>query len=80
LASQTICGSKLIRSLDVWVISATPEWVNDRPMSAVRMRMLSMADANRSTRELMRSSILRRQGSRLNFKDASLFGGLLSVA
>ena len=57
--------------------TATPEWVSDRPTTAVRMRMLPMGDANRSTMELMRSSILRRQGSRLNFKDASLFGGLL---
>jgi site-specific DNA-methyltransferase (adenine-specific) len=60
--------------------SATPAWVADRPTSAVRIRVLPMSAANRNTQELMRSSILRRQGSRLNFKDASLFGGLLNVA
>ena len=60
--------------------SATPGWVRDRPTTAVRMRMLPMGGANRKTMELMRSSILRRQGSRLNFKDASLFGDMLNVA
>ena len=60
--------------------SATPEWVNDRPTGAVRMRILRMDNANRNEMELMRSSILRRHGSRLNFKDASLFSGLLGVA
>ena len=52
-----------------------PAWIPDRPIGQARVKLLSMPATKWNEREHMRSSIFRRPGSRLNFKDSSLFGG-----
>lgn len=54
--------------------SACPEWVQDKPKGHAKLRILPMNDAHPDDRERMRSSLFRSFGSRLNFKDRSLFG------
>jgi site-specific DNA-methyltransferase (adenine-specific) len=53
--------------------AAVPAWLPDRPVGKPHLRYLAMPHVKLDDRERMRSAIFRRDGSRLNFKDASLF-------
>lgn len=54
--------------------AAVPPWIEDRPIGKAHVRLLSMPKTSSNDRERMRSSIFQQAGSRLNFKDRSLFG------
>ena len=53
--------------------TAVPSWLQDKPVGKPCLRYLAMPHTKLNEREQMRSAIFRRDGSRLNFKDASLF-------
>lgn len=60
--------------------SACPEWMQDKPQGHARLQILPMSKAQSDDRERLRSSLFRRAGSRLNFKDRSFFGGTAGAA
>jgi hypothetical protein len=53
--------------------TAVPDWLEDRPVGKPRLKYISTPGASLNDREQLRSAVFRRCGSRLNFKDASLF-------
>jgi hypothetical protein len=55
--------------------AAVPDWLKDRPVGKPRLKYFSTPMASMNDREQLRSAIFRRCGSRLNFKDASMFSG-----
>jgi hypothetical protein len=54
-------------------VAAVPTWIQDRPMGKPRLRYLATPNAKLDERERVRSAVFQRNGSRLNFKDSSLF-------